>query len=436
MAQPTDTASRPVIHALMTGNELMSGVTIDSNSAAIAQRLEPLNLALASKVTIGDDPTLLQTEITRLAARSDVLVINGGLGPTEDDLTAQVLARACGVGLVEHPEAIAHLHGWSRHRGLALNDANLKQAWLPEGCEILPNPVGSAVGFKMRLGECDVLCTPGVPGELFKLLDEVIVPWLRERFPAPDKLTISRYQLFGLGESTAQQMISDSFPDWPPEVELGFRAGAPQLELKLTTRSADHDALRKAWEGRVRELLGDYIIGVGGARLAECVVELLTSRNKRLVTAESCTGGLIASMITSVAGASQVIEAGFVTYSNAMKQALLGVSAETLAAHGAVSDATVREMAAGALERSGADYAIACSGIAGPDGGTESKPVGLVYLAWGGKGDLRVRALMYPYGRQLFQTMVAATGLDLVRRLVLGIDTEPRYFQDRAFRRG
>ena len=424
----------PVIHCLMTGNELMSGVTVDSNSAVIAQRLEPFNLALASKVTVGDESALLEAEIARLAAQGSVLLVNGGLGPTQDDLTAEALARVCGVGLAEHPEALAHLESWCARRGFELNEANRKQALLPAGCAVIPNPVGSAVGFHMRLGDCDILCTPGVPSELYRMLDAQILPWLREQFPTPGKLTISRYQLFGLGESSLQQLISDSFPDWPKEIELGFRAGAPQLELKLTSRDQEHEALRELWETRIRDLIGDYIVGTGDATLPDRVIELLASRRQTVATAESCTGGMIASMLTGVPGASQVIEAGFVTYSNRMKQDMLGVSAQTLQREGAVSDATVIEMAAGALSRSGADYAVAVSGIAGPGGGSEGKPVGLVHVAWGDTKRLQTCQLFFPFGRQMFQTVVASTGLDLLRRRLLAIDSEPRYFKDRALK--
>jgi len=182
-------------------------------------------------------------------------------------------------------------------------------------------------------------------------------------------------------------------------------------------------------------MFAEHIIGTGDTSLQRRVVELSVAAGKRLATAESCTGGLIAALLTEVPGASQAFDAGFVTYSNRIKECVLGVAADTLASHGAVSEAVVREMAQGALVRSGADYAVAVSGVAGPDGGTPDKPVGTVWIAWGGVDRLRARELWFPVARKLFQTMVAATALDLLRRELLGIETEPRYFRERVRRR-
>ena len=419
---------------LMTGNELMSGVTVDSNSSLIAQKLAPLDRRVAAKVTIGDDFALLCAELDRLAGLADVLIVNGGLGPTSDDLTAQALAEVAGVALREHPEALAHLEAWCARRGLALNAANRKQALLPEGAAVVPNAVGSAVGFRLRHRGCEIVCTLGVPSELRQMLDEAIVPWLAAEFPSSERVVITRFQLFGIGESSLQQRISEEFPDWPAHIELGFRAGAPTLELKVSSfRSAD-EAERLACERRVQAMFAEHIIGTGDTSLQRCVVELAAAAGRRLATAESCTGGLIAALLTEVPGASQVLDAGFVTYSNRVKEGVLGVGADTLARHGAVSEAVVREMARGALALSGADLAVAVSGVAGPDGGTPDKPVGTVWIAWGGAAGLQARELWFPGARKYFQTMVAATGLDLLRRELLGIDTEPRYFRERVRR--
>lgn len=420
---------------LMTGNELMSGVTVDSNSSMIAQKLEPLNHRIGLKVTIGDDLELLQEELARLAALGDVLIVNGGLGPTQDDLTALALSKLTGSPIRENAEAMAHLALWCERRGLAMNDANRKQAMLPAAAEIVPNPIGSAVGFRMRHGDCDIICTPGVPGELRAMLDSEIVPWLKARFPSTERVTITRFQLFGIGESAVQQRITEACTDWPPQIELGFRAGAPTLELKVSSFRDRDEAERVECEQRIRALFGDYIVGVGDTSLQRRVIELLAARGKRLASAESCTGGLIASLLTEVPGASSVFEAGFVSYSNRMKEKLLGVSAETLEQHGAVSEAVVLEMAGGAILESGADYAVAVSGIAGPDGGTPDKPVGIVWIGWGSAERLRARQLYYPLARKLFQTMVAATALDLLRRDVLGIEEPPRYFTERSLKR-
>jgi len=418
------------VQLLLTGNEIMSGDTVDSNSSLIARRLSELGIGVYRKVTVGDEVELLKTELAAMASDADLVIVNGGLGPTVDDLTAEILAAVAGVAIEEHPEAVAHLQQWCARRNLPLNAANLKQAMLPAGAAIVDNPVGSAVGFELMLGSCRVICTPGVPGELAAMLDDIVAS-LAQHLDRPVERSILRLQTFGLGESTAQQIISDACPDWPAEVELGFRAGAPQMEIKLSINRTTAAAARQRCRDQLQELFGDHIIGEGDTLLAERVLQLLRERQATLTTAESCTGGLIASMLTRIAGSSDAFHAGFVTYANDIKHTVLGVSEQTLAEEGAVSEAVVQQMARGAMARSGADYAIAVSGIAGPDGGTEEKPVGTVWLAWGNREHIRTRCLCWPVERTLFQTMLAAAGLDMIRRSLLGIDEEPRYFAQR-----
>jgi nicotinamide-nucleotide amidase len=422
-----------VVQLLLTGNEIMSGDTVDSNSAMIAQRLAELGMAVHRKVTVGDEPALLAKELSALCEASEVVIVNGGLGPTVDDLTAQVLAEVAGVPLHEHAAARQHLVDWCAKRNLHLNDANLKQALLPEGVELIDNPIGSAVGFQMTVGTCLVICTPGVPSEL-RLMLEPVLNTLSRQFGRRAQVDVIRLQTFGLGESTAQQIIADSGHPWPESVELGFRAGAPQMEIKLTINGAAAQEAQQQCRAWMYELFGDHIIGEGDASLAGRVLELLEAQGKTVSTAESCTGGLIASMLTRIPGSSTGFHAGFVTYSNPIKSSILGVSETSLESCGAVSEAVVTEMANGAIERSGSDYAIAVSGIAGPNGGTADKPVGTVWLAWGSSGKLQTRGLCWPVERGLFQTMIAAAGLDMLRRTLLDVDSEPRYFSQRSQR--
>ena len=419
------------VQLLLTGNEIMSGDTVDSNSAMIAQRLGELAVGVYRKVTVGDDVELLKNELTAMAADADLVIVNGGLGPTIDDLTAEILASVAGVPLEEHPAAVTHLEHWCAARNLTLNAANRKQALLPRGATIVDNPIGSAVGFELEVTGCRIVCTPGVPSELRAMLDDIVGD-LAARLERPVERNILRLQTFGLGESTAQQIISDGVDDWPEDVELGFRAGAPQMEIKLTIEHASALPAQQVCREHLERLFGDHIIGEGDTQMAERVLALLNERGATLTTAESCTGGLIASMLTKVPGSSAGFQAGFVTYANHIKSAVLGVDDNTLEKHGAVSEPVVLQMAEGALEQSGADYAIAVSGIAGPDGGTEDKPVGTVWLAWGRRGALRTRCLRWPVERTLFQTMVAAAGLDMIRRELLGIEEESRYFQQRS----
>ncbi len=420
------------ITLLLTGNELMNGDIVDSNSAMIARTLATIGARIQCKVTVGDDILLLQKQMEQLSRSSDLLVVNGGLGPTSDDLTAEALSRTTGLPLAEHPGALDHLHRWCGQRNVPLNDANRKQAWLPAGCELIPNPVGSAVGFIVRHNDCDILCTPGVPSELRAMLNGSIIERIARQTGSDQGLLLKRFHTFGLGESTLQQWVRDRLPDWPANVELGFRAGAPTLEVKLQAHR-DHAEDLQRCETALRELIGDYIVAEGSqSSLPASLIQLLSQRGQTLTTAESCTGGLIAALLTEQAGASAVFEAGVVAYANHIKEKVLGVDPDLLAEQGAVSEAVVRQMALGALKISGADYVIAVSGIAGPDGGSDEKPVGTVWIAWGDRQSLQSCCLLLPYQRRHFQLMTAATGLDLIRRMLMNVRTAPRYLTDRA----
>lgn len=419
------------IQLLMTGNELMSGDIIDSNSSMIADHLQPSGITVSRKVTVGDNLKLLVNEIQTMSQSADLLLVNGGLGPTLDDMTAEALALATGTELVENPIALEHLTLWCEKRGSQLNQANLKQTILPEGCEIIPNPRGTAVGFQMSLNDCLVVCTPGVPNELREMLKQTIIPALSGKTDPAEAGVRERFHLFGIGESRLQQMITDQIPDWPDALELGFRAGAPTLEVKVQSKRRDA-GLHAHYLEKLLTVFRDSITSEGSESQAQALVTLLSSQNKTLTIAESCTGGLIASMITSAAGASAIFEAGYITYSNQQKTRMLGVSEQTLAQHGAVSEYTVREMAQGALQESGADYVIAISGIAGPEGGSDDKPVGTVWLAWGDSSSIETARLYLPYPRKLFQTMAAGAGLDLIRRKASGLSTQPDYLTERV----
>ena len=424
----------PRVQLLLTGNELMTGDIVDSNSAMIAEQLKELGLEVARKVTIADDLTLLVDERNQLAKQADILIINGGLGPTVDDLTAQALAKATEVKLTEHTQALAHVTSWCKKRGTKLNKPNLKQATLPQGCEIIANSKGSAVGFKVNHLNCDIYCTPGVPHELKTMLIEQIKPDMVKNIPNELITDVTRLQVFGLGESTLQKMVDEKLPDWPKDIELGFRAGMPLLEVKLSTNNQQGHKQKELWLQKISQLLGDHLIAKIDSTplsLAKHVLLKLAESNLKITTAESCTGGLIANMLTQEAGSSQSFEAGFVTYSNTMKNKLLAVDEIILSNHGAVSEATVLAMAKGALLQSSADMVIAVSGIAGPDGGSKDKPVGTVWLAWGSKNNLKAVCLLMPLPRKYFQKYVASIGLDLIRRELIASQQTAQYIIDR-----
>ncbi len=428
--------SAPKVQLLLTGNELMIGDVVDSNSAMIAQILKELGLKISRKVTVADDLSLLVSEINHMANNSDILIINGGLGPTVDDLTAQALAQTIAVNLSEHPKALAHITQWCHQRGTKLNAPNLKQALLPTGCKVIANRNGSAVGFTVRHKECDIYCTPGVPHELKTMLIEQILPDISQHLPNHLISHVTRLQVFGLGESSLQELIDGKLPNWPKDIELGFRAGMPLLEVKLTTNTTQGLDKKPFWQDKLTKVLGDHFIAEIHHKpksLAQHLLEGLQQQDLKVTTAESCTGGLIASQLTENSGSSCSFDAGYVTYSNEMKTAMLGVAPKLFEKEGAVSEAVVIAMAKGALLKSNADLVIAVSGIAGPNGGSKEKPVGTVWLAWGSINNIKTQCLLLPYKRRQFQQLVTAIGLDLLRRYQQNLISIPNYVIERSF---
>jgi len=415
------------IALLMTGNEIMTGDTVDSNSSAIAKALSEFGFDVAYKVTIGDDLALLSEEIRRLSDRYPVVLINGGLGPTQDDLTAEAMAAACSVELEENHEAKAQVTEWCLRRQIKLTDANLKQCFMPAGGSVLLNPVGSAPGIAALRNNSWLVATPGVPSELKAMLRGSVVEHLRTKFPDARGRLIRRLKCFGVGESTVQQIVQDNADSWPPEVTLGFRAGLPLLELKLEIDDPLHLPLRDACEAKLNHWFADSMVGENDDSIAELVVKQLIEHRAKIAVAESCTGGQIAASITSVPNASQVFDAGIVSYANQVKIDLLGVDGSIIEDQGVVSEQVVLQMAHGALRRVGGTHAIAVSGIAGPGGGTEQKPVGTVCMAWGTSQNMHSVSFYFPYGRAFFQQMVSAIGLYLMRRFLLGVHDLPDF---------
>lgn len=410
------------IALLLTGNELMSGDTVDSNSSMIAKAIAPYGFSIDKKLTVGDDPGLLRASLESLVKHYSVVIVNGGLGPTSDDLTAEIVADVAGLDITEHQQARAHVESWCGKRGIAINQANLKQALLPAGCQILANPAGSAVGIIQRIDETVVYSTPGVPSELKAMLAGDLLADLQTNFPNEATKRITRMRLFGIGESRLQQKIIDSGIRVPEGCEIGFRAGLPILELKVEVDSSVGESQEQQFVSEIEALVSDYLIGWGDDTLPDALLRCLKESNSTVAFAESCTGGLMASWLTALPGSSQVFETGAVTYSNTSKSKLLGVRESTLETHGAVSEQVVAEMLDGVLKLSNADYAAVTSGIAGPDGGTQEKPVGTVWIAWGNNNERFTEKFYFPTSRKNSQTIAAAKCFDHIRRMVLKLE--------------
>ena len=405
-----------------TGDELMSGAIVDSNAATIARRLREHGFVLRRKTTVGDAQGDIETALREAAGRAPVVIVSGGLGPTEDDRTAAAAAALAGVPLERRADVLDHVKEMIRRYGREMTPNNEKQADLPKGSAILPNPIGTAVGFAMDLLGARAFFMPGVPREMEKMLTERILPELdamRAARGITTALATRAVKTYGFGESKVESELAGLV--WPEEVTVGYRARFPEIHLRLYAEGAADrlgGALDRA-EAAIRERLGVRVFGIDEDTMASVVGGLLAARGWTVAVAESCTGGLLGALLTEVPGSSAWFDRGFVSYADAAKSALLGVKPETLATHGAVSEPVVREMAAGARERSGCPMALAITGIAGPSGGTPEKPVGTVFVACATAGGVEARKLSLLGDRERIRVGSAYAAMDLARRFLL-----------------
>jgi len=412
---------------LATGDEIRSGTLIDSNSAYIAQRLEEIGVAVARHHCVGDEIPVMVSVLQEIAFRADVCVVTGGLGPTSDDLTAEAAAMAAGVSLFQSPEALEIVEAFFRTFHRPITASNIKQSYLPEGATCLPNPIGTAPGFMLKLGRCLFFFLPGVPSEMRRMLTESVLPRI-ESFQEGTLRQFCRVKTlttFGLTESLTGERLKE-FPKFFPGIQLGFRAKFPEIQVKFYLRGTDagqvetliRDACR--W---VSEKLGHKLVSPDGETMEAVVGRLLSGEKSTIAVAESCTGGLIAHWLTNVAGSSDYFLYSGVVYANQAKVSLLGVSQETLNRHGAVHEETVREMASRVRQITGATFGLATSGIAGPGGGTDEKPVGTVCIGLAAPGAVRSYRFQYRFrNREMNKQIFAMTALDLLRRELLGVN--------------
>jgi nicotinamide-nucleotide amidase len=379
--------SAPVVELLATGDELLTGQIVDTNSPWLMDRLWDLGIMVRRKTLVGDDRGDLAAALAETTSRADVVVMSGGLGPTEDDLTAECVAAALGVPLVEDAASLAAIQARFEKLGRAMTPNNAKQARFPRGAAIHPNRWGTAPAFSVRLGRAELFCLPGVPLEYRNLADEVVLPRIAGRAGGGAGVAARLVKLVGIPESHADEAMRPVM-DAPSnrDVRFGYRAHWPEIHVKWSVPGPDADGRADAILAEVRRIFGDAIFAEGKQELAPVVVERLQARGERLALAESCTGGLVAEMLTRVPGASNAFDLGVVVYANAMKTALVEVPADVLAARGAVSEEVARALAEGARRRAGATWGIGITGIAGPGGGTPEKPVGTVHMAIAGPG--------------------------------------------------
>ena len=407
---------------LAVGTELLSTDRLDTNSLRLAELLERHGAELVRKSVVGDDEQRIAREIGSHLAESDLVLVGGGLGPTADDVTREACALALGRELVESAAAWAMIERRFAAFGRVPSANNRRQAWLVEGAVMLVNRNGTAPGQRLDLDGRTLFLLPGVPQELHAMLEEHLEPWLAERLPAGavERRTL-RVALHP--ESEVDRRLAPAYD------ELGRRwitvlAAPGEVRIRLTATGSPRERGERlaAMVARVRELVGDSLYGEGdGTTLEQVVEEALVSRGATVATAESCTGGLLAERITRVAGSSRVFPGGVVTYSNAQKVAMLGVEPTLLATHGAVSEEVARAMAAGVRLRLGADYGVAITGIAGPDGGSPDKPVGTVHVAVDAEGDGDHRRFLFPGDRERVRFQSSQAALEMLRRMLVGL---------------
>jgi nicotinamide-nucleotide amidase len=410
---------------LSTGDELTTGKVVDTNSNYLADKLHEIGIDLVAVITVGDVPERLEWAWRTATAMADVVISTGGIGPTSDDLTTETIARITGRRLVRDEATVEHMRRLFSSIGRPMPDNNLKQADFPEGAEIIPNPLGTAPGFQLPVMDGErithLIVLPGVPREMKPMMENWVIPWLRRNRGTDTVFAVRIFQTFGISESGLDAAVAGLIK--PEEGRVAFRASFPQISLRITVEGRPGEAERRLEElaERVRARVGHFIFAEGDTSMEEVVGQLFAGRGLRLAVAESCTGGLIGHRLTNVAGSSRYFKADFVTYWNDMKTEVLGVRAETLEKHGAVSEECVREMAAGARKRAGADVAIATSGIAGPGGETPGKPVGTVCVALDSENLAVSRRYQMRGTRDWVKLLTSQVALDWLRRYALDL---------------
>lgn len=407
------------LEMISTGEEVLSGQITDTNAAWFADTMMNLGIELQLRTTVGDRMDDLVRVFTERSHHADAILVNGGLGPTSDDLSAEAMAKAAGVPLVEDTAWRLHLEDWFARRGRTMPPSNLKQCLVPANAVVVDNPVGSAPGFRVKLNRAWLFFTPGVPSEFKPMVTEQFIPFLRETFRFDSAPRLHKFQTLGYGESTLADRIA-TLP-LPAGITLGYRPSPPHVEIKVFARGNAAIAAMDGYLPRLREILGDAVISERFPTLAEEVHTLLCEKGHTLAVAESCTGGMLASQLVEYSGSSAYLNVGLVTYSNDAKQQLLGVPAAVLDAYGAVSTETALAMARGARTLADTDFSLAITGIAGPDGGTPDKPVGTVVIALADRAACWVQTVSLGLrSRTLVRTLSCAVALDMLRRRVLG----------------
>jgi nicotinamide-nucleotide amidase len=421
---------------LTIGDELLRGEIVDSNKSFLSDRLLRFDVETRFHASVCDDPADMTDAFRRAAERADVVLVSGGLGPTRDDITLEVLATTFGRKLVRDEPSLDAIRAFFERFGREMSPSNEKQAMMPEGATALPNPVGTAPGCMLETDSAVFFCLPGVPRELFRMMDEEVLPRLQQRLGSAERqvMRATLLRTFGMGESTLEDELKDLARE--EGVSLGFRTAFPDNYLRpvvrATTEVEAEVGLARLVEA-IEKRLGPLIYGRDEETMEQALGRLLAAQGRTLAVAESCTGGLLAERITNVPGASGYFRGGVVAYANEAKRDLLGVPEALLAAHGAVSAPVAKAMAEGVRTRLGADLGVSTTGISGPDGGTAEKPVGLVFVGFADAGGGEAQEFLFPFDRPRHRLLTSQVAMDGLRRGLLGeTRVAPRWLRGRS----
>ncbi|PXV96033.1 nicotinamide-nucleotide amidase [Lachnotalea glycerini] len=411
-----------VVELISVGTELLLGNTVNTNACFLAEKCAILGLSLYYQTSVGDNEQRLAETIQTAQKRSDVVILSGGLGPTQDDLTKEVVANVMGKTLIEDEHTKQRINDYFTKSQITITENNWKQAFVPEGAIVVDNENGTAPGVIMEENGKTVILLPGPPNELIPMFMNDIYPYLNKL--QPETIYSKMVKVCGVGESTAETMIKDLIDNQTnPTVAPYAKVG--EVHIRVTARAKDEEEAKKMIKPVVKELKARFGKNVYSTdeneTLEEAVIKLLEKNELKVTTAESCTGGMLAARLVNVPGVSEVFREGFVTYSNKAKRKILSVQKSTLKKYGAVSEKTAKEMAKGGVFATDTDVCVAITGIAGPDGGTEEKPVGLVYIACYIDDKVTVREFNFKGNRSKIREQSVVKALTLLRECILDV---------------
>lgn len=410
------------VHIITIGDEILIGQIVDTNSAWMSARFNEIGVTVERKLTVGDSASEITDAVEEALAKADAVILTGGLGPTKDDITKRVLSDIFRSPLVRDAATYAHVERMMKARNIDFNTLNQNQALVPECCKVLENRNGTAPGMWFERDGKVLVSLPGVPFEMEALMREQVLPLISEHFAL--KSVVHRTAItFGLSESVLAATIADWESALPEYLHLAYLPSPSQIRLRLSAYDTERAAAEREIDARFGELerlIPAYVIGYGDDTVASATARLLSSRGLTLSVAESCTGGALSAKLTAIAGASDYFMGSVVSYSNAVKVSVLGVSPDTLASVGAVSRQTAEQMAEGIRRLCGTDYSIATTGIAGPSGGSDEKPVGTVWIAIASPDGVFSKKMMYGRLRAQNIERASVTAINMLRLMLLG----------------